>query len=251
MANQLFIFLSIWCCLSSSSIDVLQTHFPKLIEYGDEIVLHFYEQISIFTNHNNGHFVQQLVLTGNFSALFCGIFSRHIKPVNIIITAYSQLFTDSEQTSFSTLRDLFMSTGTVVLYIKHNDNHDKWNCKVKQKNPNVCLQFQTIIETPSFKAILTVPVLLKPLQVHIICNGYCSNFTSLYNGTPSDFLENNKKEILKMHKSIFYSAENKKIPAFIAHSNLLFREESIEKLFSCDKAYKNRKYNLMRRAKYC
>ncbi len=125
MAPSLYIFILSCLCTVSNSLNLLQTHFPKLTQKGDEFVLHFYKNISPFTNHNNGYFIQQVVLLKSYSKQFRYSFNRHIAPANIIITPYKQIFNVSNQTVFWTLRNLFIATDTVVFYIENSD---------KQKN---------------------------------------------------------------------------------------------------------------------
>ncbi len=66
-----------------------------------------------------------------------------------------------------------------------------------------------------------------------------------------NILKNNKREMIKIHKRYFRVAKGKNVPADISHSYNRFKQESQNKDFSWDKAYKNRKYKLMKQGNFC
>lgn len=117
MFPLLIIFISLSAALghaSNSQLDLLTIHFLELIDEGDEVVLCFNGDISSFKNHNNGHFIQQIVLRTNYSEQLGYRFNRLIIPVNIIFTAYNPTEQGSFYTIFRNIMNVLMATDTIV-----------------------------------------------------------------------------------------------------------------------------------------
>ncbi len=253
MTPIVLLFSSITLCFGNNSLSLFQVHFSKLIEKGDEIILYFYGDIPPFTNHNNGHFIQQIILTTNYSKRLWYRFHRHLNPSNVIITSYLQAYKVKTQTAFWTLNNLFMVTDTVILYIERNSRVKIKNkdCRNKYTSKKFCDKYQQIINTPSFKAVLTFSRSNVLIETTLISNDYSPHHTNLLNASLSIILKLNKSDILNLHKSKFWNANGKKIPMHISYSNFQFMIESRSQNFSCDRAYKSRKYKLMDQASFC
>lgn len=131
MVTTVLLKISLGLCTVSNSLDLFEAHFSNLFGEGDEILFYIYEDTFPFKKPNNGHFIQQIVLTSSYSEIWRYRFNRHITHANIIATSYSQIYDASNQTVFYVFKNLFMVTDTMVLYIDYGSEEEfrEWECQ--------------------------------------------------------------------------------------------------------------------------
>ncbi len=249
----------IFCIVKCFEIDISKTFYTGFLESGTEVILYVHGDINPFPSNVNKYLIQQIIVSSDYDTPMKYNFLRYMTPFNILILPYVQTYSQATGNVFRSMKNLIYATDTLIIYInaslfqqpwhvaKYNINRTDAN---KTKTEPVFQTSVKIVNAPSFKLVLNYSQFGDLTNAWTICNGYCSE-------TPHKIVnfENilfHQKGIIQLHKRYFWSANNKKVPAWLADTyESTFFPESIHKQFSCDIAYKTRKYKNLIDHRFC
>ncbi len=239
-------------------INTTKVFFSGFLSNGTEVILHVHGDVFLLPTNENEYVIQQIIISNNYYTPMKYKFLRHMKPINILILLYVQTYSKYTQNVFRSMKNLIYATNTLVIYINASLMHNTLNLsRITNKETNLdhvkkesVLQTNLkILNSPSFKVVLNFSEFGDLTNVWALCNGSCSekshelilikDLSSFHNG------------IIQLHKLYFWSANGKEIPAWVADTNSFFLPQMIYKKFSCDIAYKIRKYQILKYHEFC
>ncbi len=143
-----------------------------------------------------------------------------------------------------------MPTDSLILFINRGNKLCDRKCTQNKVGASYQINKQ-LISTPSLKMVLTYSRFNVLTKTILICNGYCLKSEEANSQIRFENFTFLKSDLRQYHKQYFLSANGKEVPLHVPYSNSLFLLQSREKKYSCDQAYKTRKYKLMHERMFC